>query len=65
MSGRRVPELQSAVKNEKPERLLRLLRLFWTRAYATVRSFPGKKWYGGQGPLTEISQFFSCLAALE
>jgi len=32
--------------------------------YATVRSFPGKKWYGGHGPLTEISQFFSCLTAL-
>src|SRR5579884_4369571 len=22
--------------------------------YATVRNFPGMKWYGGQGPLTEI-----------
>jgi hypothetical protein len=31
---------------------------------ATVRSFPGKKWYGGQGPLTDSSQFLSCLAAL-
>jgi len=32
--------------------------------YATVLSFPGRKWYGGQGPLTDTSQFFSCLTAL-
>ena len=34
------------------------------KTYATVLSFPGRKWYGGQGPLTEISQFFSCFTAL-
>ena len=32
--------------------------------YATVLSLPGKKWYGGQGPLTDTSQFFNCLTAL-
>lgn len=31
---------------------------------ATVRSLPGRKWYGGQGPLRTSSQFFNCLAAV-
>src|SRR5262249_11935212 len=31
---------------------------------ATVLSLPGKKWYGGHGPLIANSQFFNCLAAL-
>ena len=31
---------------------------------ATVRSFSGRKWYGGQGPLMTSWQFFNCLVAV-